>query len=113
MGLFGRNRNNQNQHSYQSTENVRTKFDDAMDYFSGEAIQCFSNSDKATIELLYEYLKEDNYDTSDDSNLRDAISSLDANIYNLFKAVIYQNFMLMRKVDQLSRRIDDLERNRQ
>jgi hypothetical protein len=113
MGLFGRNRNNQNQQSSQRSENIRTKFDDAMDYFSGEQIQCLSSTDRETVERLYSTLKEDNYDTSDDSNLRDAISSLDANIYNLCKALIYQNFMLMRKVDELSRRIDDLERDHQ
>ena len=109
MGFFRRDKS---QPTQQSTSYSRTKFDDALDYFSGEEIKCFSATDRKTIETLYSTLKEDNYDTYDDSNLRDAISSLDANTYNLCKALIYQNFMLMRKVDSLSRRIENLESNR-
>lgn len=41
--------------------------------------------DKKTLERLYDALYEDNYDTYDDNNMRDALSSLDANVYNLLK----------------------------
>lgn len=103
MGLFSR-------HQSKSAEqnNQRSTEDKAFDYFDDQFIQTMSSSDIATIKRLYKALKEDNYDTSDDSNLVGAISSLDANIYNLSKAIIYQNFMLMRKIDALSRKIDSI-----
>lgn len=58
---------------------------------------------------MYDALYEDNYDTYDDNNMRDALSSLDANVYNLLKAIIFQNFLLQRRIEELSDKVDALQ----
>ena len=68
---------------------------------SDEHIRCGSRTDENTVDLLYNSLHGDNKDTYTADNLVDAMSALDSNVYNLCKAIIYQNFMSMRKVDKL------------
>lgn len=58
---------------------------------------------------MYDALYEDNYDTYDDNNMSDALSSLDANVYNLLKAIIFQNFLLQRRIEELSDKVDALQ----
>ena len=108
MGLFSRGRN-ANQGTRTEEKQNPSSFDKAMDYFDDQQIRCESLADQKAIEKLYKALKEDNYDTTDDDNLVGAISSRDANIYNLCKAIINQNFMLMRKVDMLAAKVERLE----
>ena len=81
----------------------------ALRYFRNEDIICSSETDKDTISFLYDTLTEDNNDTEDEDNMKDAISTLDTNVYRLCESIIYQNFMLMRKVDALSKKIKLLE----
>ena len=54
-------------------------------------------------------LKENNIEAEEQDSLAKAVGALDANLFNLCKAIICQNFMLMRKVDDLSARIARLE----
>lgn len=107
MGLFGRRNNNES--SSTTTVKTVTTFEKALDYFNDQQLRYKSSADRHVIEKAFTALKDDNYDTSDDSNLVGAISSLDANIYNLCKAIINLNFMLMRKVDELSDKVARLE----
>lgn len=111
MGLFGRRNNNTS--SDTSSAKSETTFEKALDYFDNQQLRYKTSADRYAIEKAFTALKEDNYDTSDDSNLVGAISSLDANIYNLCKAIINQNFMLMRKVDELSDKVAYLEKQLQ
>lgn len=76
--------------------------------FQSERIRCDSNLDKDTLEMIYAALHEENSDTYDDFNMKDAVYTLDVNLYRLCKAIIYQNFMLQRKVEVLSDKIDRL-----
>lgn len=82
--------------------------EESLEYFANEHIECASSADEKTIRRLYKALTEQNYDTVDDPNLVSAISSLDANLFNLCRALIYQNFMLMRKVEKLFEQINNL-----
>lgn len=105
MRFFRRRASDNESHSPPQEASITRR---AFDYFVNEKIVCSSYVDEETIELIYKALKEDNYDTVNDTNLVDAISSLDANIYHLCRALVFQNFMLMRKVDKLSKRIDEI-----
>ncbi len=87
----------------------KTHFDRAMAYFGDEHIRCKSDVDKKTVEQLYRVLKENNIEAEEQDSLAKAVGALDANLFNLCKAIICQNFMLMRKVDDLSARIARLE----
>lgn len=110
MGLFFNSHSSKNSSSENS--NVQEdKYNDALNYFRKQQVKCSSPADYKAIIRLHEALQSKNYDTSDDTSLKEAISSLDANIYHLCRSIIYQNFMLMRKVDELSAKVDRLERN--
>ena len=91
----------------------KTRFDRAMAYFGDEHIRCKSDVDKKTVEQLYRVLKENNIEAEEQDSLAKAVGALDANLFNLCKAIICQNFMLMRKVDDLSARIARLENSGQ
>ena len=80
-----------------------------MWYFESENVKSDCYEDEKALDMLHDALENDNLDTEDADNLVDAISSLDANVYNLCKAMIYQNFMLMRKVDSLSDMVSELK----
>ena len=106
MGLFF-HRDTSSTASTVSAE--RTTEEKAFDYFDGEAIRCASSVDRSTVELIYKSLKVNNYDTSSESDMRDGLQTLDNNVYHFAQALIYQNFMLMRKVDNLSERLQAME----
>ena len=80
-----------------------------MWYFESENVKSDCYEDEKALDMLHDALENDNLDTEDADNLVDAISSLDANVYNLCKAMIYQNFMLVRKVDSLSDMVSELK----
>ena len=80
-----------------------------MWYFESENVKSDCYEDEKALDMLHDALENDNLDTEDADNLVDAISTLDANVYNLCKAMIYQNFMLMRKVDSLSDMVSELK----
>ena len=119
MGLFGRRneRSNTSSHWEQTSHSDHsepkpppTKEDKARDYFEEQNVSCFTPQDLDAFVKMFTSLKENNYDTCNDDNLVDAISSLDANLYNLCQAIMYQNFMLLRRVDRLEGQIRELER---
>lgn len=118
MGLFRNKRiSNEPAKAVQSNTTVEEKpqpndeFSEALEYFSDQKVSCQSQIDQSVLIKLHGALTSENYDTFDDGNLRSAISSLDANVYNLCKAIIYQNFMLMRKVEALEKTIERFENN--
>ena len=93
---------------------------DARDYIENERIRCDSDMDFETIKLIVDaFSKNDNISSSSNINIydsyasmdNDAIITTDANMFHFCKAIIYQNFMLMRKIDFLSSRIDKIENN--
>lgn len=93
---------------------------DARDYIESEGIKCDSDLDFETIKLIVDaFSKNDNISSSSNINIydsyasmdNDAITTTDANMFHFCKAIIYQNFMLMRKLDFLSSRIDKIEKN--
>ena len=103
MGLFFHRNVSTTVYDERSTE------EKAFDYFDGEAIHCVSSEDRSTVELIYKALKDNNSDTSRESDMRDGLQTLDNNVYHFAQALFYQNFMLMRKVDDLSERLKKLE----
>jgi hypothetical protein len=92
---------------------------DALDYIEREGIRCDSDIDFETIKLIVDAFEKNdeisNYSSisiseSSASMENDAIETTDANMYHFCKAIIYQNFMLMRKIDTLSSRLDKIEK---
>lgn len=119
MGLFGRRNTRDDKSTIAAQNNYEspkppppppTKEDKARDYFLRQGVTCFTPEDMDAYVKMYEALKENNYDTYNDDNLKDALSSLDANVYHLCQAIMYQNFMLLRRIDRLEWQIKDLER---
>ena len=106
MGLFGFGKNT---NSDRNQNNQKSTLEKAYDYFSDEQIRCESSSDQDAIEYIYKQLKYAERSTYFENNMTDAMELLDKHVYKLCESIIYQNFMLMRKVDQLSDRIDELE----
>ena len=104
MGLFSR------KSSKTSEKKEDNRLQEALDYFSNEMVRCESTADEKIIKRLYRELTEQlDEETSDEDDLVDAITLVDRHTYYLCKALIRQNFMLMRKVDRLSDKIDHLE----
>lgn len=119
MGILGRRNERDNQsgktaHNYyeplQSPPPLPTEEEKAREFFLRQGVTCFTPEDMDAYVKMYEALKENNYDTYNDDNLKDALSSLDANVYHLCQAIMYQNFMLLRRIDRLEWQIKDLAR---
>ena len=111
MGLFFKRKSDC--HYYQDTYNVsqKTDLELAFEYFPDQEIKCESETDEDTIIYMYKELKEANRNTSSEDNMIDAVGSLDRHVYRLCYLIMYQNFMLMRKIDKLSEIIEKLEKN--
>lgn len=114
MGLFSHRRtessgSSTSRNSGAPPKREKTVEEKAFDYFESESIRCASNEDRETVTFIYKSLKEKNGDTSDADDMRDGLQTLDNNVYHFARAVFYQNFMLMRKIDDLSDRLSALE----
>ena len=107
IGIFSRNRTSSNSTNNSQEQTTQEK---AFDYFDTEKIRCDSQTDIDTITFIYKSLKTKNGDTSDASDMRDGLQTLDNNVYHFARAIFYQNFMLMRKIDALADKVDQLEK---
>ena len=108
MGLFSHRRSTSSS-TQETPPKEKTDEEKAFDYFDTEEIHCDSETDRDTITFIYKSLKVKNGDTSDASDMKEGLRTLDNNVYHFARAVFYQNFMLMRKIDALSDRIRALE----
>ena len=108
MGLFSHRRSTSSS-TQETPPKEKTDEEKAFDYFDTEEIRCDSETDRDTITFIYKSLKVKNGDTSDASDMKEGLRTLDNNVYHFARAVFYQNFMLMRKIDALSDRIRALE----
>lgn len=91
---------------------------EAQNYIAKEGIRCDSGMDFETMKLIVDSFT-DRGDISSSSNIsisenysymdNDAVQVADANMYQFCKAIISQNFMLMRKIDDLSKRLEAIE----
>ena len=99
----------QQDQSQPESKNEDTLESDAFDFFDEEEIRCASSVDRDTIKFIYKSLYNNNRDTSNGIDMRDGLQTLDNNVYYFAKSLFYQNFMLMRKVDRLTDKIDALE----
>lgn len=91
---------------------------EAQNYIAREGIRCDSGMDFETMKLIVDSFT-DRGDISSSSNIsisenysymdNDAVQVADANMYQFCKAIISQNFMLMRKIDDLSKRLEAIE----
>lgn len=108
MGLFSHRRSSSSS-TQETPPKEKTDEEKAFDYFDTEEIRCDSETDRDTITFIYKSLKVKNDDTSDASDMKEGLQTLDNNVYHFARAVFYQNFMLMRKIDALSDRIRALE----
>lgn len=91
-----------------TSNNSKSTYEKAMEYFEDERPSCFSDADIDTLELLYRAIKNRN-ETYYEDNMQDAMEVLDNNTYRYFQAILYQNFMLMRRLDYLSEKVEQLE----
>ena len=88
----------------------RSDYEKAMEYFSEEDIKCYSEKDCEAIGKIYKVFTDGTHRLFFDDPLANELDSLDILIHNMGKTVVLQNFMLMRKVDSLMARIDELEK---
>ena len=111
MGIFSNlfSSSSQQPQSQEEQEEVDTLESKAFEYFDEEEIRCCSSVDRDTIKFIYKSLYNNNRDTSNGIDMRDGLQTLDNNVYFFAKSLFYQNFMLMRKVDRLTDKIDVLE----
>jgi hypothetical protein len=92
---------------------------DAQNYIEREGIRCDSDMDSETLRLVVDSITEkkeidinssisisEGYSYMENS----AIKVADANMYQCCKAIIAQNSMLMRKIDALSERLEEIEK---
>lgn len=109
MGLFSNRRSASSTNNQATPPKEKTDEEKAFDYFDTEEIRCDFETDKDTVTFIYKSLKVKNGDTSDAMDMKEGLQTLDNNVYHFARAVFYQNFMLMRKIDALSDRIRVLE----
>ena len=108
MGLFSKQKTD----SYEEPKKTRTAFDDAQDFFDDQGINYYSGEDEKTITKLYKALNTQKviYTYGDAfGEVQEALESLDKNTYKLCRAIIYQNFMLLRRIDELSEKVEALQ----
>ena len=85
-------------------------FEEAKEYFRKQSISCSSEADKKAIIRAYRAITEQKDVTFWSEDAEDAVEEHDNNAFRLCKALLYQNFMIMRKIDNLSKRIEQLEK---
>jgi len=92
---------------------------DALNYIENERVKCDSEIDFETMKFVVDSFtdreKIAGYSSisidGNSGNLdNDAAQYVDANMYRFCKAIISQNFMLMRKIDALSEKIEAIEK---
>jgi len=121
MGIFNSIKEKMEKNSQEKERNRQEKLIfDAYEYIKNEKVRCDSDADYETIKLIADSFKKNaSIDVSSSiweggdyiySVDNDAIVDMDANMYRFCKAIIYQNFMLMRKIDDLSVRLDKIEK---
>ena len=120
MGIFNSIKEKREKEKQEKERNRQEKLIiDAHDYIEKEKIRCDSDMDFETIKLIVDsFTKNVSIDSTSSiwidgdhgSMDNDAIGDADANMYHFCKAIIYQNFMLMRKIDDLSVRLDKIEK---
>ena len=109
MGLFSHRRSTNSTDNQAAPPKEKPYEEKAFEYFKKEGIRCNSETDRDTVTFIYKSLKVKNEDTSDEMDMRNGLQTLDNNVYHFARAVFLQNFMLMRKIDDLSDRIRILE----
>lgn len=92
---------------------------DAQNYREREGIRCDSDMDSETLRLVVDSFTN-RYPIAINSSIsigescgtteNDAIVVADANMFHCCNAIISQNFMLMRKIDALSERLEEIEK---
>jgi len=104
--LFNSNASTSNDDDYSDAEELLNK---TLEYFRDEKIRYECPADYKAVAYIYEALTEQNENTSDASDMRDGLQTLDNNLYYFIRALVSQNFMLMRKIDSLSDKVDQLQ----
>ena len=107
--IFGQQSEPESPSQSQYQDDYDYDLESALDYFKYDKVECHSRRDRDTLIRLHKALTENNHDTCDQDNMTDAMSALDSNVYNLCDAIITQNFMLMRKMDYLIKKVGRLE----
>jgi hypothetical protein len=115
------NWNEQREKERQERERTRQekRENDSRNYIESEGIRCDSGMDFETLKLIVDSFTDRDVIASSSSISidksysymeNDAIQVAEANMYHFCKAIISQNFMLMRKIDALSERLEEIEK---
>ena len=81
MGLFSHRRSTSSS-TQETPPKEKTDEEKAFDYFDTEEIRCDSETDRDTITFIYKSLKVKNGDTSDASDMKEGLRTLDNNVYH-------------------------------
>ena len=139
MGLFRSKEQRIREEQRERQQKQAEQYEQVKQFFRDENVEYGNESDLHTMRLVYDALKKNtdidtntyidtsvSMSSSDDieagfsdileeletgvSNLLDEIETADVNSFRLLKAIIYQNFMIMRKLDALSKQIKTLNK---
>lgn len=121
MGLFKSKEQRLQEKRAREQKEAEARLTAAKNYAREERISVDDSLDIYALQLVYDALQRNSdvdtsHSTLNDENelfsaLADELNTVDCNLYRFLKAVIYQNFMLMRKIDKLDKRIEDLEKS--
>ena len=122
MGIFNvmsdikKQREKEKQERIIANQNLKEKA--AQNYIAREGIRCDSGMDFEAMKLIVDSFEERKSISSSSTITiseyynymdNDAVQASEENMYQFSKAIISQNFMLMRKLDDLSKRLEAIE----
>ena len=122
MGIFNvmsdikKQREKEKQERIIANQNLKEKA--AQNYIAREGIRCDSGMDFEAMKLIVDAFEERNSISSSSTitiseyyNYMDneAVQASEENMYQFSKAIISLNFMLMRKIDDLSKKLEAIE----
>ena len=77
-------------------------------FFPDQGVECGTETDAETMERLHRVTDSVHHLCYD--SVKDNLDMHHEDVCELLESIIYQNFMLMRRVDSLSAKVDALER---
>ena len=122
MGIFNvmsdikKQREKEKQERIIANQNLKEKA--AQNYIAREGIRCDSGMDIEAMKLIVDAFEERNSISSSSTITiseyynymdNDAVQASEENMYQFSKAIISLNFMLMRKIDDLSKKLEAIE----
>lgn len=102
-----------NQRNNEENRHKRSGFEK---YEKQEGVCCDSDKDREALDYIYDAFHKKNIDLDrskwegDIDQIYENLANHDVNLYRLTQALLYQNFMLMRKIDALDVNLTEVKK---